>query len=149
MVGSAPTHNGLSLKEYAEKVANLKVKADRAKSELDEAKADLSAALCDAARRELGNKLYGSASFTIPGIGKFKAGIKRTVRWDQEKLRVIALGLDADSFPLFFSLELKPDETVYERLPDNDPIKIALTAARTTRYDEQPRVELVSLEDAA
>lgn len=149
MVGSAPTQNGLSLKEYAEKVANLKAKADKAKTELDEAKADLSKALCDAARRELGNKLYGSASFTVPGVGKFKAEIKRTVKWDQDKLKEIASGLDAEQFATFFSYEVKPHEDAYERMPDTVALKEALTAARTTRYDEQPRVDLVSLEDAA
>ena len=127
----------------------MKAKADAARSALDEAKADLSKALCDAARRALGNKLYGSASFEVPGVGKFKAEVKRTVRWDQDKLKEIASGLDAEQFATFFSYEIKPHEDAYERMPDTAALKEALTAARTTRYDEQPRVELVSLEGAA
>lgn len=140
---------GVDVRALAQEVARKEVVAKHAAADLAEAKKALSERLRDTARQKLGNKLYGSASFEVPGVGKLKAEVKRTVRWDQVKLQEIAQGLDAAQFPLFFTYELKPNEDAYERLPDGEPLKDALTGARTTRYDEQPRVELVSLEEPA
>lgn len=125
--------------------AAAKVNASKAADALAKAaKAKLSAALSDNGRRALGNKFYGSASFAVEGVGKFKAEITRKVGYDQGRLRSIADELDPAMFPVLFSVELVVNEDAYARLDDGDKVKIALTEARTATYGAL-KVDLVEL----
>lgn len=93
---------------------------------------------------EAAGKLHGKVDRVVDNRIKVVADISKSVKWDGDKLKKIASGMDWAVANHFFKITFSVSETVFNGLAPDDPRKADLEDARTVVYGK-PKLTLVDM----
>jgi hypothetical protein len=111
------------------RVANEKLALAALENELSDRQADTAARLFQQAEKE-----DGAITFTVGGL-KYKGEIKKTVKWDSEKLQAIAKHMDWAVAQRVFDITFNVPERTFNAMTDPALIEQLLKARTTKRSD--------------
>lgn len=117
-------------------IANVKEEVKAAKARLSELEGALATRLEPFARNEyeMVGKDSGTLTFERDGH-KFKAEIRKTVTWDNDKLQAVAASLPWTTVERLFDIKFSVPETRFKAISDDDLLQ-KVTEARTTKLSD-------------
>lgn len=124
-------------------IASLLVMQTMAKDATEKAKAATTAVATEIARRyadsvfhslNQSQKSHGTVSLPLQDGITLKGEIKRTVKWDSEKLQAVAQTLPWERVAAIFKIEFSVPEAIYKGIAALSPeLRNKIDAARTTK----------------
>lgn len=104
--------------------------------EIKKIQSRISEILADEAKRQFGEKLAGDVTLDTD-VGKFKASISKTVKWDNGKLQAIASTMPWGEAQSLFKIDFSVSEANYKAVQSMRPeLAARLDEARSTKYGE-------------
>jgi hypothetical protein len=133
------------LARHAIKCRNEVLIAKTALAEVEAVIADRQAALAADVLTKADKQFGGSLTFSHNGV-RYKAEVKKTIKWDSDKLREIASTLPWEQVQRLFDIEFSVTENTYKGIAAADPaMKARIDDARTVRLSPLD-VKLIDLQ---